>query len=513
MHDVTASEHWAWSAMLIRWRGHPPVRRRGCDARTLTASDRPSPDTELRSAVSGRPALASRGGCRTDIGVGAAARDAGRERGAAAPSAIGLETPIADYDRGSSAGLRLLSRGSRPTYAHWPTEGCRHHCLYGPDRTDLSRQCAVRAVGNRRGLIQGTIGPVFHRCALSFLLAVTVAVPLRAAPVAAATTSAPTRWLGRTDPSTKRFGWPGSGFELRFTGTRVTVVLDDNGSNSLIAEVDGEPVRLDLSKGAQSYEVAQGLTNGPHTLRFFRRTEGSFGPTRFVSADTDGTFGTADPAPAKRRNILVIGDSISAGYGIEGRDVACAFSADTENAYLTYGAVAARALQADATVLAYSGRGLVRNYDGSSRETLPYLMDRTIPTEPRSSQGTSDAPSFDVVVVHLGTNDFGSGNRPATFEATYVDFLKSLRDRYPTASIYAAIGPMLNGPDLEAAVNAISAAVDARRHDGDVRVHAVKFDPVAGGLGCGWHPNSAAQSHMADVLKSMIAKDLKWSDR
>ena len=62
------------------------------------------------------------------------------------------------------------------------------------------------------------------------------------------------------------------------------------------------------------------------------------------------------PLPRDRR-LLFIGDSITAGYGVLCNDSAAPFTPDTESAYHTYAAVAARALNADAHVIAYSGKG------------------------------------------------------------------------------------------------------------------------------------------------------------
>ncbi len=66
---------------------------------------------------------------------------------------------------------------------------------------------------------------------------------------------------------------------------------------------------------------------------------------------------TQPPQPRDRR-LLFIGDSITAGYGVLCNDTAAPFAAETESAYHTYAAVAARALDADAHVIAFSGKGV-----------------------------------------------------------------------------------------------------------------------------------------------------------
>lgn len=66
-----------------------------------------------------------------------------------------------------------------------------------------------------------------------------------------------------------------------------------------------------------------------------------------------GRFLTPPEGPARR--IEVIGDSITCGYGVDGADQYCPFSAATENHYRTYAAIAARDLGADLATLAWSG--------------------------------------------------------------------------------------------------------------------------------------------------------------
>jgi lysophospholipase L1-like esterase len=316
----------------------------------------------------------------------------------------------------------------------------------------------------------------------------------------------PARWIARVDAASGSFGWPGSGLELVFEGTRLSVTFVDSGKNSLVVEGAAGRRRLDLVAGRHDYVVAEGLTPGTHRLRLVRRTEGLFGPTRFVEARTDGQF--LDSAPPQRR-ILVIGDSISAGYGIEGADRHCGFSADTENQFLTYGAVAARGFGADVIALAASGHGLLRSRDGKV-PALPALLDRAVPTRESPVPLPREA-DVQVIVLHLGTNDFAGGRRPADFAGAYAALLQHLRQDHPDAFIYAAIGPMLSGSDLKAAEAAISAAVERRLRDGEVALRFLRFSPLKEGLGCDWHPNVKAHRRMAEILTAAIAEDIGWS--
>jgi lysophospholipase L1-like esterase len=324
-------------------------------------------------------------------------------------------------------------------------------------------------------------------------------------PTRAEVAQRPARWIARVDVASGSFGWPGSGLEFVFEGTRLSVALVDGGKNSLVVEGPAGTRRLDLVAGHHDYVVAQGLSPGTHRLRLTRRTEGLFGPTRFVEARTDGQF--LNSAPPQRR-VLVLGDSISAGYGIEGANRHCGFSADTENQFLTFGAVTARDFGAESMTLAASGHGLLRSLDGDV-PALPALLDRAVPTQ-ESPVPLPRERAVQAVVLHLGTNDFAGGRRPEEFEESYAALLQRLRQDHPDAFIYAAIGPMLGGSDMKAAETAIAAAVGRRRRAGETALRFLRFPPVKKGLGCDWHPNVKAHRRMAEILTAAIAEDLGW---
>ncbi len=341
------------------------------------------------------------------------------------------------------------------------------------------------------------------------MLAAACAAGLFAASAASAeSVRMPSRWIGQVDPLAGRFGWPGSGFELRFDGTRVEVILDDPGDNSLLVEVDGQSRRLDLDPGRKTYVLAEGLPKGEHMVRATRLTEGLFWHSTLVVAKSDGPF---LPGTGPERHILVIGDSISTGSGVEGDSMDCPFTPETQNHALSYAAVAAKRFGAEVITLAATGKGLARNYDGTTDETMPKLMDRAVPTDAGVPVGPTARTDADAVVVHLGTNDFSGGHRPERFQADFAALLDRLRSRYPTAPIYLGIGPMLSGDDLAAAEDAVMAAADARRADGDTAVRFLSFVISQESFGCGWHPNVGSQARMADILAEAIAADLGWT--
>lgn len=346
-----------------------------------------------------------------------------------------------------------------------------------------------------------TLGTVWS----TLLGVVLVTTPLPAS--AQGTLSESVRLVGRfhVGPGGITAEWPGSLIEIRFEGARLDVLIYDADNNDLVVEVDGNPSRLDTQTGEHTYSIVDNETPSSHVVRIIRRTEGAFGRTVLKDISTDGKL---LPPLSNRRRMLVIGDSISAGYGVEGTSPECGFNADLENQYLTYAAVAGRSLNADVLTLAVSGAGLVRNYSGNTERTMSKLVHRLLP----SSQVVAPLPSAEVVVVHLGTNDFANGTRPKGFSDAYELLLSEIRAASPTAMIYAAMGPMLRSEDQDAAMAAIEVAVAARHHAGDKQVSTIRFGwrPDPEDLGCDWHPSAVAQERMADEFERRIRDDIHW---
>ena len=326
------------------------------------------------------------------------------------------------------------------------------------------------------------------------------------------TTGEPTEpavhWVGRYDDSDgahHRFGWSGAGLVVRFDGTGASVTMDDAAGWWTVV-VDGQvQAPLTTSGGEQSYTLATGLPAGEHVIELYRRTEGSFGPSSIGEVVLEGEL---LPPPGVTRRIEVIGDSITCGYGNEGPDKFCNFSADTENHYLAYGPVAARAVGAEIVTVAWSGKGIINNYGDDTFEPLPQIYDRTIASEP-TAWDFSWQP--DVVVINLGTNDFSTDGDPSEgdFVGAYVAFLAHLREVYPDALIMP-VAPLLGGDELTMVEGYIQSAIDMRAGAGDTNLAFanINVDPI--GWGCDYHPSAATHAAMGELLADELALQLGW---
>ncbi len=319
-------------------------------------------------------------------------------------------------------------------------------------------------------------------------------------------------YVGRVDgcdSTGARYAWSGSGFIARFDGVGLSARLLDT-SNQHTVLVDGElQPTLKTTTGEATYVLATGLDPGEHIVEVYRRSEASFGATQLLGVEVaDGELLTP-PAPPERR-IEVVGDSISCGYGNEGT-APCAFSIDTENHYLAYPAVMARSLNAEVSTVAWSGKGVIFNYNGNLTLPLPTLYDYTVPSDRKHAWSFQWQPQ--AVVINLGTNDFSSGTNPTddVFVARYRALLSQVRAVYPDAFLLCTVGPMLSGAALAKTRTNIAAAVSEQVAGGDARVRAYEMTTPNTAPGCDYHPSVATQAAMAAELGEQLQNELGWN--
>ena len=141
------------------------------------------------------------------------------------------------------------------------------------------------------------------------------------------------RYVGRfdfRDPGGPRCSWPASTVEVAFRGTSLRATIREEGKDQFQVVVDSNPTQiLKLSQGEQTLDIATGLPAGSHTVQLVKRTEAFVGTTQFLGFDVDGALSR----PKRPKHILeVIGDSISCGFGDEGKTKNDPFTNDTENA-------------------------------------------------------------------------------------------------------------------------------------------------------------------------------------
>lgn len=324
------------------------------------------------------------------------------------------------------------------------------------------------------------------------------------------------RYLGRVNPATKELTWPGTGVSFTFTGSSATIhVSSVTGTNSADLIIDGG-APIDISSVTGDISTPAGLASGTHTVQLRKRSEAIFGSIFISGVTTDGTLGV-DKAPT--RQIEVIGDSITVGYGLDGTNP-CTNNAAVEDNPKTYAALAANGLGADYNVIAWSGKGVIRNL-GETTQTSPLVPELWTRYGANDADNSYTFPSSwmpQAVVINLGTNDFSYlGTRspidPKAYQAGIVNFVKTIQTHYPKAQFFLLSSPMLSDyyPTTADAqhtteVNALKAAV------GQIgpNAHFVDWPTQGSDVACDYHPNAATQAAEGKVLEAAISSVLGW---
>jgi lysophospholipase L1-like esterase len=234
------------------------------------------------------------------------------------------------------------------------------------------------------------------------------------------------RVLGRSEPVANggfAIQWPGSGFEVSLRGSKLTAQIEDWGSNWLNVEANGKVTQIALKEGSWEYTLFDGAP-GQHTIKVTRRTGTPVGITRILDVSGDGPM---LPTEASSRRIMVIGDSVTSGYGVEGEDQSCRYSHATQNHDLAYPALAAAAFNADIHTIAADGRGLVRNFAGTE-PTMADVAWQELPDSTTKWAKLAFRPH--VIVINLGAADFAAGDPGDRFDAAYVGVIETLRQTY-----------------------------------------------------------------------------------
>lgn len=314
--------------------------------------------------------------------------------------------------------------------------------------------------------------------------------------------------------------WSCSGVEFLFTGSKLTAeiwtdwVQDEPWKNIFqpyfaVFVNDGEvpQKRFAIEAGTNSYTIYE--SNSVHTvkIKILKLSEAAFSKTGIVSLSADGELAPTKPLS---RRFEFIGDSITCGFGIEGKCAEEGFRTETENSYITYGAEVAKAFNADFNLISWSTIGV---YSSDSKEDaekpndgwiMPMLYDYTdIGIE--GVLGITehilwDFSSFvpDVIFVNLGTNDKsftkGIAERVQAFKEAYKKFILHIREKNPTAEIFCVLG-MMGGelyPAIEKAVSEIN----------DKKIHSLELDEQleTDGIGSEKHPNFVTHKKAAEKI-------------
>jgi len=336
-------------------------------------------------------------------------------------------------------------------------------------------------------------------------------------------------YWGRVDFTSAKapsFEFPGVTIRAKFTGTSLSAKIQDfavhgaTTTNYFYKIVDGgTPEKFEALSGSNTYTIATGLTSGSHTVEIIKLTEAAVGKAAFQGFILDAGASLQPFTNEPTCEIEFIGNSITCGYGNEVSipdtgNPGTGFHSLNENNYKAWGYVAARSLGMRYRAVCYSGRGLYRNNSGTTSGTLPDIYDGIYPDKTSSVTWDHAAHHPNYIVIDLGTNDFypdpASPVNQATFESTYVSFVKRLKGYHPDATIILAVGVMMSdyypvGAQQWTRIRTyVKNAVNTLGSDGVSGVYYFEMDPQTQPYGEDYHPTIATHARMASSLTTFI---------
>ena len=292
--------------------------------------------------------------------------------------------------------------------------------------------------------------------------------------------------------------WSASGFGLRFVGSGIAVRFlphDPAECVSVKIEVDGVGHKSCVFYGNEPVFV-DGLEDTEHVLRFYKASEGN----ELLRVDSVRILGTSPEIlaykPEYKFKMEVIGDSITAGFGIFGAETS-GYNIFEQDATATYAYLTAEELSADLRVLAYSGRGVARSFSGETTNRFIDMFRRT------SRKADSPAHTFgdwtpDVLVINGGTNDSCSDKvSESEFVDAVIELYSYAREVYPSAKILFVYGAMEDGLD------SIFGKTLSELSKSDKDVFYLPLIPQSSELsekGGGAHPSYIAHKRFAEAL-------------
>ena len=321
------------------------------------------------------------------------------------------------------------------------------------------------------------------------------------------------------------FDWTGVYVKVRFQGNNLSLNVSDSHKNYFNVWLDKDmselPDKVISTFGNDSTIVLfspeeirslrgkdKKAQKSPHQVILQKRTEGSQGKTTFKGFATDGIFLQADQPSG--RVIEFIGDSYTCGYGTEASNTE-RFSPETENQNLTYACMTARYFGAEQIVLAHSGMGISRNYNGKNTDdnmVSRYLRAFDSAEEPLWDAGKASLKPV-MSVIYLGTNDFSTGMQPAqrVFVKNYILLLKEIKDNYGEDHPILCIAPK-HDPLQE---TYIRSAIDSSGLSG---IHFLALSNSVhnsvSDMGADGHPNGSGHRKIAYSVIPVVSTIMGW---
>jgi hypothetical protein len=295
---------------------------------------------------------------------------------------------------------------------------------------------------------------------------------------------------------------------MNFKGNGIDLFLNKSKTAMPIytmCEIDG--ARYNFAVSDSDIFRIEGLKDGEHHLRFLRITE----PRRsdgesylFLTAVWIYGEGEILPPPEeKKRRLAFFGDSITAGYGVWGKDEHIPCYTKYQDSTKTYAFMTIEHFDADFQIVAQSGQGVVSDCGGDHGYLVSEYFEHDSPF--RRNQYDHSQFNPDVIVLNIGTNDNVARRDHEEFKEQGLKLLSQVREKYPTTPIVWMYGMMGGGIG-----DAVEKTVEAF---GDSKVYFLRTRCVSsakGEVGSMYHPSVLGQKMGAEALIPLISQITGW---
>lgn len=345
------------------------------------------------------------------------------------------------------------------------------------------------------------------------------------------------RTFGITEREEKglRLCWSASGIE--FTTSAKEIVIEMEGESKGREEdaffavfVNGERMqyKVQVFPGKKECVLYPESTEGEVSIRLLKLTEEQYGKVWISGIRLDGRVwispdsfsDTVEEKGAQggravqsgnmkqKPHFLFIGDSITAGYGVDGVNGESVFCTEEEDVTKTFAYKTAEKLGAEKTIVCFSGNGVLSRWIPAEEnqplteqilpEIFPYEeVKRCIAST--KQKGECDP---DYIVINLGTNDASYTRRiperEEAFAEKYRAFVKRLQEAFPDSPLLLLYGVM---------EQTLMERVKEVAEQCKVEFLALPLQAPEDGMGAAEHPSERTQEKMAERLLRFLQKE------
>lgn len=328
------------------------------------------------------------------------------------------------------------------------------------------------------------------------------------------------QYSGRIDdsnPKRPEFIFPASSLTFAFRGTGAAAVICNRKAywdNYVGIIVDGVQKKALLpEQGSARIVLAEGLPDRDHQVILFKRQDACH---EFAIEELE-LFGTGvliEPPKKPRRKLEIFGDSVSAGEVSELEEYAGkpdpVHNGEYSNSWYSYGAIAARKLNAQIHDIAQGGIALL---DGTGWFSAPaYPGMETVWDKVHYCPELGGMTDWDfsrytphVVIAAIGQNDNHPedymkenphGEKAQHWKKGYEAWIKKIREKYPRAVIILSTTILEHDPGWDEAIE------EVWKRMGDDRMY--HFQYINNGRGTPGHIRISEAEGMAEELCRFI---------